>query len=750
MTREVPNKISSSKDTDTGTGLKDKQAEAIDNAVSELVTDDIIDDFLQTLSQDVRTNTIDISITEVRDDEEKAYDGLLRHPREALLRVRHVAETMMLDRAESEHGVDPDQMRELDKDVYDVRFVDPTDEMVIQPSKPKQIDIGNLVAVRGRIANYSQPSEHFETLVYECLRCGTTAEVPQTPTGDRYVREECPGCERQGAKWLEPLSQHKDNEITSQQRLVVEEVVSDVDNAGRAEQIDYLQMGDTRCGPYQMGAEADVIGILEYDFDRETSYLEGWSVLPDDGVGGITVSDSDREEIQDLLNAYGPLNLAEETVAPHIVGHEAAKRSVIISMVSSADERFPPLHSMLVGDKGTGKSEIADDATKIAPRGRFLDSAGTTVAGLKGSVQRDETGQRTRPMIAAGTLAKFSNGVVAMDEIDQLQWDINQIKTTIEKGIVSIDKDGMSDTMQAQTSIVATANPTNETDTFDPLDPLDEQVPVLGAVGDRFDFAYPFVADPEDDATNMAVAEAIGQQFLDESDTDDDYQRVMSVEMAQKWVHLGRSIDLDWGTHHEENMDVMRRVVGAFTNDPEVSKMHLTTREKRGVMQIAGGVARMRLGDAVTPDDMRTAMKIVKEMKEMWDWDMQGSNDDGNNEKENSGSESGNQSGGGDDTHSGGEAESEDVKQTTMDYDGEAMAADLAQTDGGSSSVDTSDVSPLAELKPELVQEIALSLQTGVDVGGIVNGMEDLDDTEHDRVLVEAIAAEVERFVDLE
>ena len=715
----------------------DSAAEVVGRYIEDVYDMDVLEGLLNVENR--RDAVMDISLSEMQEMAPKPVRWMMDNPVEALNLVRSQAVSSIAEIAD----VDESDVVDPGKDgAWDVRFIDPVESMYVQPSEPMQDRLGDMVAVRGRIANYSDVTTHYERLVFKCASCGSDCTIHQSITGPIDIPDKCPGCENDGARHLTPIDTHKDNETTAQQRVIVEEIISDVDNAGRAEQMVVQQWGRKRCGPYQMGGEADVIGVLRHDFDDELTYLQGYSVLPDDRVGGIEVTDHEHDEIDALLDEYGVMDLAGKAVAPHIIGHEKAKQGVMLAMAAT-DDGFPPIHTMLVGDKGTGKSEIADEATEIAPRGRFVDAAGTTPAGLLGASKRDETGQRTRSMIEAGTLPKYNGGVVAIDELDQLPWEVNQLKSPLETGTVTIDKDGQSETMRAETSVIGTANPSTESDVFDPTESMREQVPVMGAIGDRFDLAYPFVSDPDNGAKNKQISDAIGDQFVGEASEASEIARVMSKELARKWVHVARETEIDRETHHEANKAEMRRVTETF---PENDKVSLSTREKRAVWQIAGALVRLRLGDTVGPEDMNKATRIIVEMKEMWDWDMQGSNDDGDGE-ENSGSESGNQSGGGDDTHPGGEAESEGVKQTTMDYDGEAMAADLAQTDGGS-SVDTEDVSPLAELKPKVVQQIAMSVQSGTSVSAIVTGIDDLDDCEHDRALVEAISADVERYAD--
>ncbi len=57
--------------------------------------------------------------------------------------------------------------------------------------------VGELIGVTGQVNKRSKKRTRLVTAVYECLRCGTTTEIPQEGE-DRQEPHECEGCERQG------------------------------------------------------------------------------------------------------------------------------------------------------------------------------------------------------------------------------------------------------------------------------------------------------------------------------------------------------------------------------------------------------------------------------------------------------------------------------------------------------------------------------------------------------------------------
>lgn len=165
-------------------------------------------------------------------------------------------------------------------------------------------------------------------------------------------------------------------------------------------------------------------------------------------------------------------------IAPNIVGFETVKRATALQLFSP--ER---IHILLLGDPGTGKTQILSAVTELAPISSMGLGSGTSGVGLAVTVKGNE--------VLKGLLPMADNGLCAIDELNLMKEESRaSLYNAMEKGFVSYDKGGHSFKFDARVSVLATANPKGDKFTGNKVEELKKQLPFDPALLTRFHLTF--------------------------------------------------------------------------------------------------------------------------------------------------------------------------------------------------------------------------------------------------------------------
>lgn len=508
-----------------------------------------------------------------------------------------------------------------------VRIEDLPEDRVYDVGAYRSENVNELVGIRGVVSKQTQVEPKPDELAYECLRCTALTYIPQDGRGTQEPHE-CSGCERQGP-WdvnfekstfhdfrlirlqLPPdKAQGKSDDATIDVALE-HDLVNDVQAGDRVVVTALLraEQRDNNHSTFEIYAEANSVSILETDFED------------------VDVSNDEIERIQAIAD-NDPFSTLVRSFCPNVYGYEDIKEAIILQLFGGMTKPLPGgsverghSHIALIGDPGTTKSTMLMYATDIAPRSIFSSGKSSSASGLTAAAVRDDFGPGNEWTLEGGALVKADKGLACIDELDKAdEDDRNSLHEALEQMTVSVSKAGINATLNARTTLLTAANPTEGR--FDEYQPPSQQIDLDPALLSRFDLLFTFTDTPDEDTdteiiehktkTWVAGAEAVNNLGID--DTDEGIEPDLEQSFVRKYIaHAKKTVHPvpsdDAVDLVEEEFMKLRRANEDLDDDEVVP---VTFRKQEAIHRLAEASARVRLSDTVETQDVRRALRLIR------------------------------------------------------------------------------------------------------------------------------------------
>jgi len=276
-------------------------------------------------------------------------------------------------------------------------------------------------------------------------------------------------------------------------------------------------------------------------------------------------------------------------IAPNILGMDDVKLAALLQLFST--ERF---HLLLLGDPGTGKTDILRSTQSLAPISSFGLGSGTSGAGLSITM----SGKK----VEKGLLPLAHKGLCCIDELNLMKKaDRAALYSAMEKGFITYDKGSTHKKIPAKVCIQATANPSGDKFVGRSLSLLKEQLPFDSALLSRFHLVF-LIRRPGLDQLVKITRQIVRQANVKLREEDIDY--------IKGYIEYAKNLDVAFDTQYEPMITGFIEEIKEKEDDYLVE---IGPRTVHGIMRIAQAHARLFLHRSVRADDVEVALKLFKD-----------------------------------------------------------------------------------------------------------------------------------------
>lgn len=275
-------------------------------------------------------------------------------------------------------------------------------------------------------------------------------------------------------------------------------------------------------------------------------------------------------------------------VAPNIVGFDAIKEAAALQLFAQE-----PVHILLLGDPGTGKTEILRGMERLAPHAVFGLGSGASKAGLIGSY----AGKEFKP----GLLVEANDGLALIDELNLLKKeDRAGLYSAMEKGFITYDKRGKHERHDARIRVLATANPKGDKFIGRDIKFLTTQLPFDDALLSRFHLLF-LVRKAKGKELEEITRKIVKNDVHELEDGD--------ARFVQEYVTYAEKLSVAFDDTYES---MIVNFIEELKRDESNLLVEVGPRTVIGVIRLAKAYARARLSRSTSADDIEAAMKLMK------------------------------------------------------------------------------------------------------------------------------------------
>jgi len=524
-----------------------------------------------------------------------------------------------------------------------LRFFELPKDAVVKIRDLRSKNLGKFISIEGLVKQSTEVRPRVHQSVFRCLRCGTKISIWQEggtlmePL--ECLREAEGGCGRTASQTRFKLLA-EESEFLDVQKIEVQEK-PELLRGGEMPQRLIAFLEDDLTGEIWPGARVVLNGILRpahlkrggaisraamFDIFLDINSIEKEREEFED----IEINPEDLERIQEVAQDENVFRKLINSICPTMYGLDMEKEAMALQLFGGVPKKMQDgtkirgdIHMLLVGDPGTGKSQLLWYMGGLAPRGIYTSGKASTAAGLTAAAVKDATGEG-RWTLEAGTVVLSDKGLACIDEIDKMdEKDRSSIHEAMEQQTVSIAKAGIQATLPARCSVLGAAN--FKLGRYDPNRTIPEQINMPATLLSRFDVIYSLIDKP-DSVKDRALADHILKEHLvgekmkrremgetvETDDIEERYAPAFEPLFLRKYIAYAKRIH---PILSEEAMNIIRENYLNIRKqgEGESPTVPITPRQLEAYVRLSEASARAHLSPTVRKDDAERAVRIMEE-----------------------------------------------------------------------------------------------------------------------------------------